>query len=358
MKARSILFLLAVGTVTAGAQAPAKQGDAPGGQVWKHPPEERHNWHTRAFDWLQKNQNPDGSWGDSQKGAMTGFALLAFLGHGETPDSQTWGKSVAKAVTWILENGEKSGGRLNMAGKFDQAGVYSHAICTYALCEYYTMTLDERVIPLVKKAVGYIVDGQGPGGGWMYAYDKTADDLSVSGWQIQALRSAQLSQLKIPGVDQAFAKAMEYLPRVQGPKGGYGYRGPADSYSLTGAAIYCRLLGKADRGHLRKGMEWLLDEAENNKPVKYQGEAADLYAWYYHTRACLFFGGEPWKKWNRWFMDEIIDAQSPDGSWPVPGGKAHGPQNLQDKTGQVYRTTLCILMLEAFYRYLPTLNDE
>jgi hypothetical protein len=27
------------------------------------------------------------------------------------------------------------------------------------------------------------------------------------------------------------------------------------------------------------------------------------------------------------------------------------------KTGQVYRTTLCILMLEVFYRYMPTNKD-
>ena len=76
--------------------------------------------------------------------------------------------------------------------------------------------------------IGYIVQGQGPGGGWMYSYDKTADDLSVSGWQIQALKAAHLSQLKISGVDQALDKAMSYIERVKGPKGGYGYRGPED----------------------------------------------------------------------------------------------------------------------------------
>ena len=311
----------------------------------------------RALDWLKQNQNPDGSWGDSQKGAMTGFGLLAYLAHGETPESKSYGQTVAKVLDWILKNGAKFDGRLNMAEKFDQAGVYSHAICTYALCECYTMTLDERAVPLLKKAVGYIVEGQSKVGGWMYAYDKTGDDLSVSGWQIQALRSAQLSKLEIPGVDAAFKKAMTYLESVQGPKGGYGYRGPQDKYSLTGAAIYCRLMGGVERGVLRKGMEWLLDETEKNYPVKYKGETSDLYAWYYHTRACLFWGGAAWTKWNRWFQDEIRDAQSPDGSWPVPGGRGIAPQNDPGKTGQVYRTALCTLMLETFYRYLPTLSE-
>ena len=56
-------------------------------------------------------------------------------------------------------------------------------------------------------------------------------------------------------------------------------------------------------------MEWLLEETEKKYPVKYKGDSADLYAWYYHTQACLMFGGSAWTKWNRWFQDEICDVQ-------------------------------------------------
>ena len=52
----------------------------------------------KGLVWLQQNQNADGSWGDSTKGAMTGFGLLCFLGHGETPESQQFGLTVNKAV--------------------------------------------------------------------------------------------------------------------------------------------------------------------------------------------------------------------------------------------------------------------
>ena len=307
----------------------------------------------KGLVWLQQNQNPDGSWGDSNKGGMTGFGLLCFLGHGETPESQQFGLTVNKAVQWILDNGTKNEGRLHMAPSFSQPGVYEHGICAYALGEYYTMTQDERVKELFKQAIGYIVQGQGPGGGWMYSYDKTADDLSVSGWQIQALKAAHLSKLDIYGVDQALDKAIAYIERVKGPKGGYGYRGPEDRYSLTGVGILCELFWKGERGILRKGMEWVLDQTEKEKPVKYKSEHADLYAWYYHTQACLMFGGSAWTKWNRWFQDEICDVQNPDGSWPMPGGKGHGMtgETMKDK---VYRTSLCILMLEVFYRYMPT----
>ena len=310
----------------------------------------------RALGWFQKCQNADGSWGDTNKGAMTGFALLSFLSHGETPESKEYGAAINKAVDWIITNGTKFDGRLSMAAKFSQSGVYEHGICTYALCEYYTMTKDELVVPVLKKAVGYIVEGQGPNGGWMYAYDKSADDLSVSGWQIQALKAAKLTALDIPGLGEALNRTEKFMETMKGPHGGYGYRGPGDKYSLTGAGIFCNLLWHGERGVLRKGMEWLLDETEKNKPVKYQGENADLYAWYYHTRACLFFGGLAWTKWRLWFEDEIVNAQNADGSWPATNGNGIGPQKMPGGIGPVYRTALCTLMLSAQYRCLPTLQ--
>ncbi len=307
----------------------------------------------RSLKWLRENQNPDGSWGDANKSAMTGLALLCFLGYGELPESWEYGLTINRAVQWLAENGTKSEGRLSMEKTFTQHGVYEHGIATYALGEFFALTKDGRVKELLTQAVAHIVQGQGPGGGWMYGFDKTADDLSVSGWQIQALKAAHLAELKLPGVDQALNKAVSYIGCVRGPRGGYGYRGPEDRYSLTGVGILASLFWKGERGDLRKGMEWLLAETEQNKPVKYRGPSADLYAWYYHTQACLMFGGSAWTKWNHWFQDELCTAQGTDGSWPIPGAKGHGPQSDPGRTGAVYRTTLCTLMLEVFYRYMP-----
>ena len=309
----------------------------------------------RGLEWLRQNQNPDGSWGDSNKGAMTGLALLCFLGHGETTESQQFGLTVNKAVEWTIAQGTKFQGKLHMDDDFSRnSDVYEHGILAYAIGEFYTMTKDERVVELLKQAVTYIVQGQGPGGGWNYNYDKASNDLSVSGWQIQALKAAHLTQLGIPGVDGALDRAAEYVDRVRGPKGGYGYRGPEDRYSLTGVGVLCRLFWKGDRGDVSKGMDFILETAEKDKPVKYKEEHADLYAWYYHTQAALMFGGGAWQKWNKWFQDEIADNQSADGSWPKTGGKHGHSENGDGKTGAVYRTTLCILMLEVFYRYMPS----
>ena len=304
-----------------------------------------------SLKWLRENQNADGSWGDGNKSAMTGLALLCYLGFGELPDSKDYGLTINRAVEWLLVNGTKFEGRLGMENAFTQSGVYEHGIATYALGEYYAITHEERVLALLTQAVAHIVQGQGPGGGWMYGFDKTANDLSVSGWQIQALKAAHLTGLKLPGVDDALDKAMHYLESVQGPKGGYGYRAPEDRYSLSGVGILSRLFWKGEAAELRKGMMWLIEETEKNHPVKYRGDSADLYAWYYHTQACLMFGGAVWTKWNRWFQDELCAAQNTDGSWPIPGATGHAPQSDPGRTGAVYRTTLCTLMLEVFYRY-------
>jgi hypothetical protein len=311
--------------------------------------------------WLKQKQNEDGSWAEENRPAMTGLAILCFLGHGELPDSPEFGPTVKRGLDWLLAKGTEFQGRMSMTRDFDgnkHFQVYEHGIATYAMCEYYTMTKDERFAEVVKQSIAHIVQGQAPDGGWQYGFSKGPNsDTSVSGWMIQALKAAHLTGMGMPGVDEALDKAMLNLKRVQADNGHFGYRKAGDrDYSLTGVGVLCTYFWKQDRDRsVRDGIEALLKAAEETKPVKYKGDNADLYAWYYNTQACLMFGGSAWTKWNRWFQDEIADNQSPDGSWPpvktkAPGG---GLQEKPDGAGPFYRTTLCILMLEVFYRYMP-----
>ena len=303
--------------------------------------------------WLKDHQNADGSWSDEFRPSMTGLALLTFLGHGELPESPEFGPTVKKAIDWVLARGGEFDGRMSLTadGFGGNHGVYEHAILTYAMGEYFSMTHDARFEPLLKKAVGYIVDGQNPVGGWDYGYAKgPRNDLSVAGWQIQALKAAHLTGLAIPGVDEALDQSMSFIKKWQGNEGGFGYTGPENRVSLTGVGVLCTYFWKQDKDRtVKEGIDFLLGKAE----VKYKGGKlpADLYAWYYDTQACLMFGGSAWAKWNRMFQEEIANNQGPDGSWPAMPG-AH----LQPKpggAGPFYRTTLCVLMLEAFYRYAP-----
>ena len=314
----------------------------------------------KGLKWLVDHQNPDGSWGPAYQGAMTGFALLSFLGHNELPVSADYGPTVQKGLDWLVENGKKNAGHMNMAAGFDQPGVYAHAIATYALGEYYGMTKDERVVDLFKQAIGYIVAGQGPDGGWMYAYDKSESDTSVTGWQIQALKAAHLSGLNIDGVDPALDKAMLDLKRVQADDGSFGYRkATPGNYSLTGAGVLCTYFWKQEKDKsVQEGIQFMMKQIDREHPVDYHHEKADLYAWYYNTQACLMVGGGAWTKWNARFQDQLTKNQNPDGSWPPVAGKSPGGEMQRDPegAGPYFRTTLCILMLEVFYRYSPTLK--
>jgi len=322
---------------------------------------------TDGLRWLVKTQKADGSWSTTHQAAMTGFALLAFLGHGELPVSPEFGKTVDDGLKWVLVNGEKNDGRLSMESTITQQGAYAHAIVTYALGEYCTMTegKDAPAVNLFRQAIKYIVDGQGPDGGWMYHYNKSQSDTSVTGWQLQALKVAHLSGLKIEGVDQAIEKAMQNLRRVQGPGGGFGYRTPEDKYSLTGIGVLCSTFAPQPKDMekpIENGIKFMMAQLAAN-PVEYQHPKADLYAWYYNTQACMTVGAtspdaklrKAWTDWNARFAPELIRNQAPDGSWPAMVNASH--DNLQKDeagAGPYYRTCLSILMLEVYYRYTPT----
>ena len=220
----------------------------------------------RALRWLQTQQQTDGTWGaNGYSGAFTGLALLCYLGHGETPQtSQEFGVVVTNAINALVTEGTRSQGNLSFKIPIgSQNGAYVHGICTYALCEAYDMTKDERLPPIVTQAVDYIVKGQRPDGGWAYGYSLDPafgpSDTSVSGWQIQALKAAHLTGL--PGMDKivqpVLDKAMKNLDRVFNPKdGSFGYRVPGDrNYALTGLGVLAKLfwLGRPDRT-VREGL--------------------------------------------------------------------------------------------------------
>src|SRR5690606_10949936 len=126
---------------------------------------------------------------------MTGLSLLAYLGHCQTPESAKFGEVVVKAALFLMDRGLQNEGRMTN-GKRGHHEAYEHAIATYALAELYTMTKESgkeipRLESVIRKAAGVIVDAQTRDGGWPYGFTgKGKEDMSVSGWQIQALKAA------------------------------------------------------------------------------------------------------------------------------------------------------------------------
>jgi len=342
----------------------------------------------RALRWLKANQNPDGSWGKAFKGGMTGLALLSFLGHCERPNIGEFAPTVKNGIDCLVTVGTRDNGNLSNKGG-GNAMVYEHAISTYAMGEAYIITKDERMPPILKQAIAMIVAGQRPDGGWMYNFAQPVptvpdSDTSVSCWMIQGLKTAHYSGLNIDGVDACLDRAMKNLLRVQGGNGVFGYRVPGVGGNLTGAAVYCLLMWHhAKDKEVRDGLKVIKDgplpargKKGGSPPVyEYQDKTANLYAWYYDTQACFQAGGGAWAWWNHKFQRELLDNQSADGSWPPigppgyippgPAGKPAPPPPIFTYAGlgnsidaQVYRTSMCVLMLEVYYRYLSNSKVE
>ena len=97
---------------------------------------------------------------------------------------------------------------------------------------------------------------------------------------------------------------------------------------------------------------------DDNMKFGWNTADSDLYGHYYAAQCMINFGGDPWKRYNEKFRDEVLNNQRPDGSFkPVGGGqgiKAVGASFTGTSAfGEHYRACLTILMLEVYYRFLP-----
>ena len=325
--------------------------------------------------WLKDHQNSDGSWGDSNQQNMpayTGMALLAFLAHGETPSSVEFGKTVMKAIKKLVEYVGYDG--------MGVPGGYRHAIATYALCEAYGLTQIPALEDVMNKCVSRIVHGENQYGSFNYGYanGKTTlawngaevtdrCDLSVGGWNYQALKAGHAAGSTAPGLEDAIDKAIEVgLKKTHFAGTGFSYgKGEGYSDTMTAVGTLClQLFGAGSSSQAQVGLQNL--ETDSNFWISWKGRNGkvhgwSLYKWYYQTQV-IFQGhkgsGSKWKRWNKMFTRELIKRQKKDGRWESPAFEAklqgHTENTLNGLDQPVYSTSLSCLMLEVYYRYLPT----
>jgi hypothetical protein len=249
-----------------------------------------------------------------------------------------------------MDRGFKNDGfMVTTNGSGGHADAYEHAIATYALSELFTMTKASgkeipRLESVLKKAVEKIVDAQDPMGGWSYGFvaGSGSEDMSVSGWMIQALKAAHNTGRDFPKVDKALDKAVQkYLPAIQDTAGNfkYGPENPMGKTSLTGAAMLgMQIWNQMGSPTYNTGLAALLKAFANPAP------GGNFYTPYYNTQVFFLHGGKEWEDYNKKFQPKLLDAQNEDGSWTAAG----------EKDTQFLNTAWGILMLEVYYRYLPT----
>lgn len=278
---------------------------------------------------------------------------------------------MTRAMLQLVELAQKNPHQIFSEKPEQHAASYEHGIATYALGEMWSfMKLGKRQMPGVREAfergVAVILEHQLPDGGWGYGedfcYRKTGTgDLSVTGWQFQALKAAHYSGLKIDGLHKSIERAVDYLASKQTKTGGFGATNREQGYNqwnLTGVGLLgLQTLGKGRTKEIKRGVDFV--HALIAKEPPNWDRNANLYTWYYLAQSLFQSGGEPWTQWNRTVLPQLLANQNSDGSWkPETADSNIASSAVAGADRDLYRTALCTLMLEVYYRYLKVGDRE
>jgi len=299
----------------------------------------------KALAYLASIQSEDGRWAMGKHGgkanadmAGTGAALLAFYGRGERHDEKCkYQEVVRKGLDWLVGQQNKVDGDLR--GTSPRGDMYVHGIAALALVEAYGVTKDLKLRPRAQTAVDFVVEAQHEEGGWRYQPGQKGD-LSVSGWMVMVLASAQMSGLQVK--QETLDGAGKFLDSVSAGKNGgaYGYVSASKGTpAMNAVGFFCRqLLGLSNSSE----MAWEASSIIDQTGLKVD----DLYYAYYGTLASYQHQGPAWRRWLAAMTKNLVAAQDEDGSWLAKG--AHG-----GSMGKIICTALATLSLEAHYRYTP-----
>ncbi len=341
-----------------------------------------------GLKWLAEHQDEDGRWScaefmkhdppDAQcDGAgdqlhdvgMTGLALLAFLGDGNTFEVGPYRKNVTHGIKWLTEQQDEDSGLLGK--KIGHGFIYDHAIASLALCEaYYLGGKNPLIGKTAQNAINFITRARNPYGAWRYEFPPNGEnDTSVTGWMVLALRSAKEAGLKIDKA--AFTGAMSWFDEVTDPATGrVGYTEigshssriqrvndnypPEKGEALTAIGLLGRFLMGQDpetdvimvkHANLMRSClpEW--------DP---EGFGCDMYYWYHGSYAMYQMGGNRyWEPWSAAMQEAILKSQRRDGSFKGSWDPV-GPWGFSG--GRVYSTALMVLSLEVYFRYAQILG--
>jgi hypothetical protein len=322
----------------------------------------------RALSWLARHQMPDGRWslagfqsrckdktctgpgvGEPSKGDTGGTAmgLLPFLAAGQTHKSKgPYQANVQKGLDFLVQQ-QKADGDLRGGGT-----MYSHGFAALTLCEAYALTQDKSLGAAAQKAVDFIQSAQNKqSGGWRYQPNQPGDT-SVFGWQVAALRSAEMAGLKVSRT--CLDDARKYLKSAEAGEHGENFSyisGVPPTPSMTAVGLLCSLrLGTSkDNPQITSGAKYLLGHLPDATGVGQR----NAYYWYYATQVLHNVGGPDWDRWNRDVRRALIDTQAKEGcaagSWD-PGKPV--PEVWGAPGGRLMETSLSTLTLEVYYRYL------
>ncbi len=286
--------------------------------------------YVKGLQYLANSQTSEGFWTDNygQQAGVVGLAVLAFLAHGEDPNSGPYSNMIKRGLAYIVNKQADSG--------YIGTSMYNHGFATLALAEAYGQVDDPRIGIALRDAVKLILSSQAknPYGAWRYSSSTNSADTTVSGACFVALLAARNAGMQIP--DRAINKALKYFQSCQSMDGGFGYTS-AGSSSPERGAIGCLAFSLA-RATKSSSYKSALEYFRMTSP---SGQHSYHYYYlYYGAQAAFRADPKIWKVWNEQNIQLLRHSQQTDGSW-------HGPR------GAVFSTSAALLSLALNYRFLP-----
>ncbi len=300
----------------------------------------------RGLAYLAKKQLPDGTFPSSYHTAVTALSVTAFLSRGHVPGQGPYGQQINQGIDAILTS-QKKDGLISQDG--GNAVMYDHGIATVMLCEVCGMVDEgrhQKIDTAIAKAVKLIIQAQRMEkyeiykGGWRYQPTSNDSDMSVTGWQLMALRGAANIGAAVPA--PTLKDGLDYIRRHASPSGGFGYMGsdhPTEACTGTGI-LSLELLGQHESKEALAGGDYLLQSAHSHGNDHY------YYAIYYCSQAANQLGGKYWEGIYKPLRDTLLARQKADGSWPLIGGE-------DNQAGEAYCTAMAVLALTVPMHYLP-----
>src|SRR5687767_4220878 len=165
---------------------------------------------------------PGGGWAGGQRAtnsdpAVSALAVMAFMSAGHVPGEGRHGQAIERGIRYVMNTQQRNGVFSSQFGGMTE--MYYHGICTLMLAEAAGMAEGRAADELrqrLEAAVKVILHAQRKGatrdnGGWRYQVNGWDADLSVTGWQLMALRAARNIGCDIP--KDRIQAAVAYIQR-------------------------------------------------------------------------------------------------------------------------------------------------
>jgi hypothetical protein len=323
----------------------------------------------RGLKFLRESQNNDGGWsggganffpgnfdgglrGGGSDAAVTALSVMAFMSAGHVPGEGKHGQALDRGIRFVMNTQQSNGVFASQFGGMTE--MYYHGICTLMLAEAAGMADGRSADELrqrLEAAVKVILYAQRKGGmadsgGWRYQVRGFDSDLSVTGWQIMALRAARNIGCDVP--KDTISNAVDYIHRCNDSRtGGYKYTTAAQvTIPCTGTGLLAlELCGKEfhrSAEALKAGDFILRNQLNPNMSHFYYGV-------YYTSQGMFQLGDTYWKQYRPRLHDLLLRLNPPraSGEWTGRGGFD------DNRFGPCYCTAMAILALTVEYRYLP-----